>query len=56
MGASHIVQGCFTLDKDITVGPDGSVAVAPATAEALGQVVDQFSVALGRSARFAVVG
>lgn len=56
MGASHIVQGWFTLDKDITVDPDGSVAVAPAAAEALGQVVDRFSVALGRSAQFAVAG
>ncbi|OIJ93994.1 NADPH-dependent FMN reductase [Streptomyces monashensis] len=49
MGAAHIVQGWFTLDKDITVREDGSLAVAPATAEALGQVVDQFSAALGRT-------
>ncbi|MEU6658954.1 NADPH-dependent FMN reductase [Streptomyces sp. NPDC046821] len=48
MGAGHIVQGWFTLDKDITVGRDGSVTVAPGSAEALERVVDQFSAALGR--------
>lgn len=49
MGAAHIVQGWFTLDKEITVQDDGTLAVAPAAAEALGQVVDQFSAALGRT-------
>ncbi|MFF7356487.1 NADPH-dependent FMN reductase [Streptomyces filipinensis] len=49
MGAAHIVQGWFTLDKDITVGEDGSLTVAPPTAEALGHVVDQFSAALDRA-------
>jgi len=48
MGAAHIVQGWFTLDKDITVHEDGSLTVAPAATEALGQVVDRFSTALGR--------
>jgi FMN reductase len=48
MGAGHIVQGWFTLDKDITTEEDGSLTVAPAAAEALTQVVDQFSLALGR--------
>ena len=47
MGAAHIVQGWFTLDRDITAHEDGSVGVAPGSAEALAQVVDQFSVALG---------
>ncbi|MEU1054617.1 NADPH-dependent FMN reductase [Streptomyces sp. NPDC005876] len=47
MGAGHIVQGWFTLDKDITVREDGTVTVAPAAAEALAQVVDRFSAALG---------
>jgi FMN reductase len=47
MGAGHIVQGWFTLDKDITVHEDGSLTVAPAAAAALAQVVDQFSAALG---------
>ncbi|MEU8483346.1 NADPH-dependent FMN reductase [Streptomyces sp. NPDC048641] len=51
MGADHIVQGWFTLDKDITVAPDGTVSVAPGSAEALGRVVDQFSGALTHTAR-----
>ncbi|WP_409472471.1 NADPH-dependent FMN reductase [Streptomyces sp. HC307] len=47
MGAAHIVPGWFTLDKDITVGDDGTLTVAPGSAEALAQVTDQFSLALG---------
>jgi FMN reductase len=47
MGASHIVPGWFTLDKDITVADDGTLTVAPAAAEALAQVTDRFSAALG---------
>lgn len=47
MGAAHIVPGWFTLDKDITVGPNGALTVAPDAAEALEHVVDQFSLALG---------
>ncbi|MGW6458878.1 NADPH-dependent FMN reductase [Streptomyces sp. NPDC055078] len=43
MGAAHIVQGWFTLDKDIAVGDDGTLTVAPGPAEALARVVDQFS-------------
>lgn len=49
MGAAHIVQGWFTLDKDITAHEDGSITVAPAATDALSQVVDQFSAALGRT-------
>ncbi|MFD7433925.1 NADPH-dependent FMN reductase [Streptomyces sp. NPDC059861] len=56
MGAGHIVQGWFTLDKDITVHEDGTLAVAPAAAEALGQVVDQFSAALVRAPLLAAAG
>nr|BFD86413.1 NADPH-dependent FMN reductase [Streptomyces sp. Xyl84] len=48
MGAAHVVQGWFTLDKDITVREDGTLTVAPGAGEALTQVVDQFSGALGR--------
>ena len=44
------------LDKDITAAPDGTVTVAPGTAEALAQVVDQFSVALGRTPLLAAAG
>ncbi|MFD8537294.1 NADPH-dependent FMN reductase [Streptomyces rubrogriseus] len=51
MGAAHVVQGWFTLDRDITTHEDGTVTVAPGAAEALAQVVDQFSAALaGRPA------
>ncbi|MFD9002561.1 NADPH-dependent FMN reductase [Streptomyces sp. NPDC059582] len=54
MGAGHIVQGWFTLDTDITVHENGSLTVAPGAAEALTQVVDQFSAALGRTPLLAV--
>ncbi|CAL9353922.1 NADPH-dependent FMN reductase [Streptomyces werraensis] len=47
MGPAHITPGWFTLDKEITVGDDGALTVAPAAAEALAQVTDQFSRALG---------
>ncbi|MFI8183252.1 NADPH-dependent FMN reductase [Actinacidiphila glaucinigra] len=47
MNPAHITPGWFTLDKDITVGDDGALTVAPASAEALSQVTDQFSRALG---------
>ncbi|MFD5158639.1 NADPH-dependent FMN reductase [Streptomyces hawaiiensis] len=56
MGAAHIVQGWFTLDQDIAVLDDGTLTVAPAATEALGQVVDQFSAALGRTPLLAVAG
>ncbi|MEU1874111.1 NADPH-dependent FMN reductase [Streptomyces sp. NPDC019793] len=46
MGAAHVVQGWFTLDRDITAHEDGTVTVAPGAAEALAHVVDQFSAAL----------
>ncbi|MGI5451988.1 NADPH-dependent FMN reductase [Streptomyces sp. CA-249302] len=54
MGAGHIVQGWFTLDKDITVQEDGTLTVAPSVGDALTQVVDQFSTALGRTSLLAV--
>jgi FMN reductase len=47
MGAAHIVQGWFTLDKDITVHEDGSLSLAPAATEGLARVVDRFSAVLG---------
>ncbi|MFD5447983.1 NADPH-dependent FMN reductase [Streptomyces sp. NPDC127100] len=49
MGARHIVQGWFTLDRDLTRHDDGSLSVAPAAAEALTQVLDEFSAALGHA-------
>ncbi|MEU9187154.1 NADPH-dependent FMN reductase [Streptomyces sp. NPDC048484] len=56
MGARHIVQGWFTLDKDIAVGEDGGLTVAPAAVEALAQVLDQFSEALDRRPILAATG
>ncbi|MFE0388185.1 NADPH-dependent FMN reductase [Streptomyces bungoensis] len=57
MGAAHIVQGWFTLDRDITAGADGTLTVAPGPAEALAQVVDRFSEALGsRTSLLAATG
>ncbi len=47
MGAAHIVQGWFTLDKDITVHEDGSLSVAPAATEAPAEAVDRFWAVLG---------
>ncbi|MHC3472869.1 NADPH-dependent FMN reductase [Streptomyces sp. 7R007] len=47
MGPAHITPGWFTLDKDITLAEDGTLTVAPTAAEALAQVTDQFSAALG---------
>ncbi|KIF71591.1 NADPH-dependent FMN reductase [Streptomyces sp. AcH 505] len=57
MGAGHIAPGWFTLDKHLTVGEDGSLTVEPVTAEALAQVTDRFSAALGgRTAVLAPTG
>ncbi|MFE0403139.1 NADPH-dependent FMN reductase [Streptomyces nigra] len=57
MGPAHITPGWFTLDKDITAADDGTLTVAPASAEALAQVTDQFSLALGgRPALLAAAG
>ncbi|MFD7549071.1 NADPH-dependent FMN reductase [Streptomyces sp. NPDC059816] len=47
MGADHIVQGWFTLDRHITVEADDSLTLAPEAAEAVTQVLDRFSAALG---------
>ncbi|MFE2092147.1 NADPH-dependent FMN reductase [Streptomyces sp. NPDC059460] len=46
MGALHIVPGWFTLDKDITVGDDDALTIAPGSAEALAEVTDRFSTVL----------
>ncbi|MFD8618502.1 FAD-dependent oxidoreductase [Streptomyces sp. NPDC059513] len=46
MGAAHVVPGWFTLDQDITVRTDGTVALAAPTAEALGEITDRFSAVL----------
>jgi FMN reductase len=46
MGAAHIVQGWFVLDRHLEVTDDGTLAVEPQTAEALDRVLDQFSTAI----------
>lgn len=56
MGAAHITQGWFVLDKEISTADDGSVTVAPGAREALGQVVDQFALALGGAPLLAATG
>lgn len=47
LGADHIVQGWFVLDRHIEVGPDG-VRLDPASGDPLIRVVDGFSATLGR--------
>ncbi|KOT46923.1 MULTISPECIES: NADPH-dependent FMN reductase [Streptomyces] len=49
MGAAHIVQGWFVLDRQLDVREDGTLGIEQGTAEALHQVLDQFSGALGRA-------
>ncbi|MGY0489833.1 NADPH-dependent FMN reductase [Streptomyces sp. WG-D5] len=47
MGPHHILPGWFTLDRDLTVGENGELSVAAPAAEALTEVTDRFSAALG---------
>ncbi|WP_314178518.1 NADPH-dependent FMN reductase [Streptomyces winkii] len=49
LGASHIVQGWFVLDKHIAVREDGAVTIDPSSQEALDQILGQFSAAVGQS-------
>ncbi|WP_328382500.1 NADPH-dependent FMN reductase [Streptomyces sp. NBC_00400] len=49
MGAAHIVQGWFVLDRHLAVREDGALTVEPGAQEGLDQVLAQFSGALGRS-------
>ncbi|MFI5860077.1 NADPH-dependent FMN reductase [Streptomyces sp. NPDC051546] len=56
MGAGHIVQGWFTLDKDLTLHADGTLTIAPAAGEGLAQVLDQFTTALDRAPLPALAG
>ncbi|MEU6737515.1 NADPH-dependent FMN reductase [Streptomyces physcomitrii] len=50
MGAAHIVQGWFTLDRDLTLDDTGSLRIAPEAAAQLARVTDQFAGALGTGA------
>ncbi|MFF8785995.1 NADPH-dependent FMN reductase [Streptomyces sp. NPDC015125] len=49
MGAAHIVQGWFVLDRHLAVREDGALTVEPGAQEGLDQVLTQFSGAIGRS-------
>ncbi|MBM9508225.1 NADPH-dependent FMN reductase [Actinacidiphila acididurans] len=46
MGAAHIVQGWFLLDRDLVAQPDGSLRIEAGAAEGLEQVLDQFTTAV----------
>ncbi|SDO93917.1 FMN reductase [Actinacidiphila guanduensis] len=46
MGAAHIVQGWFVLDRDLAAGPDGSLVIGEEAAQGLAQVLDQFATAV----------
>ncbi|MGW6916957.1 NADPH-dependent FMN reductase [Kitasatospora sp. NPDC054939] len=51
MGAGHITQGWFVLDRDITVRDDGGTAIERGTDVLLTPVVDAFAAALDRFAQ-----
>jgi FMN reductase len=46
MGARHVVQGWFVLDRRIAVSEGGSVALEADTERSLHRVLDQFAEAL----------
>lgn len=56
MGAGHIVQGWFVLDRDIAVHEDGTTTIDASADETLGRMVDQFSAAVGHTRRLAAAG
>ncbi|MFJ6385767.1 NADPH-dependent FMN reductase [Kitasatospora sp. NPDC092039] len=56
MGAGHITQGWFVLDRHITVREDGTTLVERATEALLAPVVDGFATALERRAAPALAG
>jgi FMN reductase len=49
MGAGHIVQGSFVLDRHITVRDDGSVSLEETARGGLYEVVDAFADAVARA-------
>jgi FMN reductase len=49
MGAGHVTQGWFVLDRHITVGEDGATEIERETDVLLAPVVDAFAAALGRT-------
>ncbi|GJF34787.1 FMN reductase (NADPH) [Kitasatospora sp. NE20-6] len=50
MGAGHVTQGWFVLDRDITLRADGTAGVELGTDALLAPVVDAFAAALGHAA------
>ncbi|MEU5401384.1 NADPH-dependent FMN reductase [Streptomyces sp. NPDC005963] len=50
MGASHVVQGWFVLDRHITPLESGGIIVDPTARDALERAVDRFSLALAADA------
>ncbi len=56
MGAGHITQGWFVLDRHISVREDGVTVIERETDVLLSPVVDAFSVALERRAVPALAG
>ncbi|MGW2399339.1 NADPH-dependent FMN reductase [Kitasatospora sp. NPDC001664] len=48
MGAAHITQGWFLLDRQVGAAPDGSTVLEPEAAAQLTPVVDAFAAALER--------
>ncbi|MER6303302.1 NADPH-dependent FMN reductase [Kitasatospora sp. NPDC001539] len=56
MGAGHITQGWFVLDRHITAGPDGTTLVDHGTDALLAPVVAGFADALERLAAPALTG
>ncbi|MFD9128735.1 NADPH-dependent FMN reductase [Kitasatospora sp. NPDC059571] len=53
MGAGHITQGWFVLDRHITVREDGSTEIERETDVLLTPVVDAFAAALARTGELA---
>ncbi|MER8188226.1 NADPH-dependent FMN reductase [Kitasatospora sp. NPDC094015] len=50
MGAGHVTQGWFVLDRHIGVRDDGSTELVPETEAQLAPVVEDFAAALARRA------
>ncbi|MEV6211966.1 NADPH-dependent FMN reductase [Kitasatospora sp. NPDC051914] len=55
MGAAHITQGWFVLDRHVSVREDGTTEIERETDVLLGPVVDTFASALVRTGEFAAV-
>ncbi|GAA1071329.1 MULTISPECIES: NADPH-dependent FMN reductase [Kitasatospora] len=56
MGAGHITQGWFVLDRHVTTREDGTTALEPETELQLTPVVDTFAAALVRTGELVAAG